>query len=178
MTTWVNPLSTPVNYVRVNGARTPMTYSTIRGAEDKRKYDELVGPGLSGGYSRFLGKRLSHFELLMYLYTPEDWSAWYRFKPVLAALPKSFMGKSFAIWHPWCVDCGITAACVETIKQPKELEPGVYVIEVEMIEFRIPKRQVAKLVGTTSVVSDPYEMQISQLSDQLAKQQELLAGKP
>lgn len=168
-----DPITQPVDKIRLSGVDSP-GLCEITGAGSPRKWDEVESAGWSGGAVIYHGIRLSHFTVNLYLYDPQDWIDWDRFRPLVMRAPMGSLPRTHTIWHPVLAEVGIAACVVEDVKAPVQVDDGVWLIEIPMIESRIPKKgAVVKPTGAdASTEDDPRE----RLIDQLLKVRDALAN--
>jgi hypothetical protein len=149
-----DPEATPIDFVLLTGKRSP-GIATLEGVSRPRKWDEIVGYGYSGGFSVYRGQRLCHFKLHLDLVTEQDWVDWYAWRPILDRPPARQRPKALTIWHPWLVDAGIKSCVVEDDSQPVMTEPGIWRVTIPLLEFRAPKRVLAKPDASTNNPAAP-----------------------
>ena len=161
--TW-DPETQSCDYILLSGKKSP-GFAEVVGAASIRKWDERPGFGLSGAFSVFTGRGLAHFTVRLRLYTPEDWSEWYAWKPIVDKLPtrRGGSGKdtgTLDIWHPLLEALDIRAVAVEEVRAPEQTDHGEWTIEIKFIEFRHPKLTLAKPEGSAATPVDPVEEEI------------------
>lgn len=138
-----DPLVTPIDYVLFNGKPTP-GIAVLDGASQPMKWDELVGYGWSGSFAIFKGQRLSKFKIFLDLVTADHWQEWESFAATISKPVAGQRPKSISMWHPWLVTLGIKAGVILDISQPQEQDLGIWRVTLEILEFRAPKRTLAK----------------------------------
>jgi hypothetical protein len=159
-----NPLTRPVNVVVIGGATSP-GIATIRDADSPRRLVERNGVGLSGATVRFQGQMLSHPVVELRLYTPQDWDDWDTFRQTVQPPPLGTRARALAIEHPILEDLGITSVLVKNVRQPvPEGETGVWIIVIELIEFRRPTFQASAPDGAQAGPEDPVDIEIAALT--------------
>ena len=159
-----NPIVRPVNYVVNGGAQSP-GIATVRDADSPRRLVERNGIGLSGATVRFQGQLLSHPVVELRLYTSEDWDGWDTFRSVIQPPPLGERARALAIEHPILEDLGITSVLVKNVRQPiMEAETGVWLIVIELIEFRRPVFQASAPDGAQAGPEDPIDIEIAALT--------------
>lgn len=168
MTTW-NPLDEPYNYVVVGGRRTP-GIASLSGLGSPRKWDQRQGYGFSGATVVYKGTWLSPFKLSIALYSARDWEGWDSFfdavlkKPPPVTSPTSLYPprpRALDVWHPLLERLDIRAAVVVNPHAPEQRQPGEWVAEIEMLEFRRPRLALSRPDGAQSRPLDPVEQQIA-----------------
>lgn len=163
-----NPLKTPVDHIILSGQRSP-GIAELSGFSIPKKWQELSGMGFSGGFVLYRGRKVSKGTVRIRLYSDADWIAWDLFVPLLRREPRSRQPKAQSIWHPWLQMLGIKSVVVEDLKQPVEIDNGGYAFDIKMIEFRQPKRRLAKPKGAEEKEKklDPVEQEIQDNSEQI-----------
>ena len=159
-----NPILQPVDKVIIGGAESP-GIATIRDANSPRRLVERNGVGLSGATVRYQGQLLSHPVVELRLYTEQDWTDWATFRETVQPPPLGERARALAIEHPILEDLGITSVLVKDVKQPvREDETGVWLIVIELIEFRRPVFQASAPDGAQAGPEDPIDIQIAALT--------------
>lgn len=161
-----NPIDEPVDYFILAGQRSPGT-AVVEGASTPRRWDERRGYALSGATIVFRGVMLAHFKIYVYLCTTEDWNAWNDFMPLVARPPYGERPRALEIWHPFLEQHGIRAVGVEDLKQPVESEPGIWKIEIDLVEYRRPEIALAVPEGAQTRAVDPVDQEIERLTAQV-----------
>lgn len=172
-----NPLTEPVDRAKFAGMWTP-GIARITGASSPRKWEEIDGPGWSGNLLVFKGIKPCHFGMQLYLYETVDWLAWDKLRPLLLRPPRPVTPRTYPIWHPILTQVNINACVVEDFKAPEQVEPGVWMVDVMLIESRIPKRgKPIAPTGADAAEDDWREREIerrTKLRDQLAAEGDAL----
>lgn len=154
--TW-NPIDTPIDFFALSGQQSP-GYGTVENAEAERDWDEVKGYGWSGGFSRFKGRKLARFNLIVRLETPEHWNQWAFFKPLIAKPPFGKRPKSLDVWHPWLEEIDVRSCVVLKDVAPAPTDAGIWTFKIPMLEWRAPKLTLAKPIGPEETKStDPFE---------------------
>lgn len=162
-----NPIDNPIDFFILQHLASP-GIGTIQKANSPRKYDERGGWGASGSVLIFMGRRLSQFDGIITLYTPEDWAAWEAWKPLVDRPPYGKRPRALDIWHPYLAQLQIASCVVEDVLQPEELENGGHRIVIQFREFRALKLSLAKPEASANApVTDPYDKEIEALTKQL-----------
>lgn len=151
-----NPLTEAQDWVDFAGHRTP-GIAEVRGAGSPRRWDERESYGLSGALVVYHGLKLSHFSVLIRLYTQQDWLDWYAFKPIVDKKPVGKRQGPLDITHPITAALNIRSVVVEDVMQPEQVEDGVWEIEIKLIEYRIPHIALAKAEGSQATPADPED---------------------
>lgn len=162
--TW-DPISRPIDYVILAGQRSP-GIATIEGLGAPREWVERRGYGLSGASIRYRGNRLAHFKLILRLTTPEDWTNWHAWRPIVQRPPLGERARSMEIIHPLCEMWEIRSVVVENVLAPVQAPEGWWTITVEVIEYRqpIPALQTVEGTATTLPGNGSPEQQIAHLT--------------
>lgn len=170
VTPW-NPIEQPTDKLKLSGVWSP-GICEIGGAGSPRKWDEIDGYGWSGGIVVYHGIKLSHFSVRLALYDVDDWTDWQAFRPLVMKPPIGSRPRTHPIWHPLLAEVGIAACVVEDVKAPEQVDHGVWVVEIAMIESRLPKHgTVAKPTGADATEDDWREREIerrTKVRDELA----------
>ena len=170
MSNW-NPYDNPVDYVLLASQKTP-GIATVEGFGSPRKWDERKGYGTSGTTIVYTGDDLSKGSVKIKLYTPQHWSDWYTFKPIVDKPPKGAKPKAIDIWHPHLQDLGVTSVVVEDLIQPIQTADGEWTIEIKLIQYRAPKPAIAVPSGSTTKppaaeTPSPADKMIADLTNQV-----------
>lgn len=165
-----NPSTSPQDYIVLAGKRSPGV-AEVLGASSPREWAERGGYGVTGAFSVFKRRGLSHFSVKLTLATDQDWQDWAVWKPVVDKLPTKRGGTTPAsgylkIEHPILADLDIKAAGVEDVGAPEQTDNGVWTITIKFIEFRSPKVTLATPEGAKATPVDPYDKKIEELTDQ------------
>lgn len=158
MTAW-NPWDQPVDYVLVSGVRTPGV-TTIEGASSPRKWIVQEGMGLTGAVLRFGGVQLAKFKTVSRLYTADHWAEWIAFEPLVRKPPIGTRATHHAVVHPFLERLEITAAAVEDVLQPAEIEPSVWQVEIHWIQFRAPRVTYSKPTAAKTQPEDAVDRDV------------------
>lgn len=159
MTTW-SPLVDPENKIRLGGELTP-GICDIEGLGAPFEWEERGGYGLSGATVVFRGKKLAHFSIKFRLYTVQDWSDWYLFKPVVDRLPIGRNARGLDIKCKLTEQLGIKSVVIEEIKAPTQtVDTGEWTVELRVIEYRSPTFTLSKAEGSQDTPVDPVEQRI------------------
>lgn len=172
--TW-NPLTEPVDFVELGGRRTP-GIAELMDAALLHSWDERRGYGYIGATSIYRGRRLSHFKLLIRLYTEQDWDDWEEFREVLEPPPlpdpnsvtalRRIRPRALEIVHPITEMLGIRSVTIEHVKQPVQTsaQGGEWLVEVGLLEYRRPEFRLSRPEGTEDSPTDPADQSIAQLT--------------
>lgn len=157
-----DPITSPVDHIELAGKRSPGLCEVI-GAGSPRKWDERRGYALSGATVVFRGIGLARFTVRLRFYTPEDWAAWYAWKPLVDKPPLGKRPSALDIWHPLLEAQAIKKVVVEDVGQPDQTEDGEWTVEIKFIEFRRPQIALAKPEGSKATPADPVEREIERV---------------
>lgn len=164
-------------YVVMGGRRTPGIATLSGNSGSPRKWDERAGYGLTGSTLVFTGKGLAKFDVLIELYDAQDFADWAVFLPYILA-EKSLRELVLDTSHPWLAQFKIAKAVVLDIGIPKETDEGVTQVTIPCQAHRKPKFALAKPDSAKATPTDPNEVLIGKLSDDLrAANQQLADGK-
>lgn len=171
-----DPLSnpSPIYYVMLGGRRTPGIATVAGNSGAPRKWDERGGYGLSGSTLVLTGKGLGKFDILLELYTPQDWADWASFRPTIEVKP-SIAGNVYDVGHPFLADYKITKCVVLDEAIPKLTDEGVGQILIPCQAFRKPKFALQKPDSAKATPTDPVDAQIAIKEAELRAVNEALA---
>jgi hypothetical protein len=173
-----NPLKTPIDSILLGGMISPGLAKVI-GASRPRKVDIRGGYGISATVAVWL--EVAEFKVEIYLYSDADWGEWHIFREsVLREIKPNTRNKAsdFAldIWHPWLEALDIKSVILKSISQPEEVEPTVYRITLEFIEYRKaslslskPEKSKEQPKDKIDELIDKQNKEIRDLNDQLAE---------
>ena len=138
----VNLLRTPgpANVFRVAGLELPGV-AVVTGCVDSRKLDVQGAKGAKGATIVYSGSDPQEFEVKLVLVEPEDYDAWIDGEAagIVRASPDGKNPKAFAVDHPACLECGITAALTKTYTQATKRDDGAYEVTIKMLPSQPPK---------------------------------------
>jgi hypothetical protein len=150
-----DPISSPVDYVIVNGDRSP-GIATITGFADRRNYDERMGWGFTGATNIYKGAPLQRGKLVLQLLTPDDFSAYARWRrshlqrpspPTQAQLDRGVARPRpiiLDIVHPILDAMDIHRVLVEEVGQPEQDDNGGWTVEIALKEHHPPHRSAQR----------------------------------
>ncbi len=130
----INPRSSDLNYVVVNGVTSPGR-ATLTGVKIPYKWDELPGYGLSGAKTIFRGRGLARFTLTIALWEPNHFLQWGLFLQVLEP-PSKFKPLVVNMSHPLLSAADIKAVCVTEFGQPERQSNGLWLATIQLLEYR------------------------------------------
>jgi hypothetical protein len=155
-----NPITDPCDYITLAQRKSP-GLADIRGAGSPRKWNDSS----PAGSSVYVGRALSHFSVVLRLYTEEDWADWHAWKGLVQKLPQHRgKGKSDSgamdIGHPLLEELDIKAVVVEDVLVPEQTDDTVWTIEIKFLEFRETKQVFARPEAAKATPVDPIEDQV------------------
>lgn len=162
-----DPVLNPTDFYLLQGRKSP-GICKITGAGMPRKWDEIVGYGWSGGFAIYKGQRLAKWKAIHTLATEQDWADWEAFLPLLSRPTSSQRPKALDIWHPWLERFALKSCVVDHVAQPEEDgDLGLWQVTVDYLEFRAPKRALAKPDSSDSKTGEPQSAAEKALGDAL-----------
>jgi len=157
------PLTEAIDYVLLAGRRSP-GIAEIVDASSPRRWDERRGYALSGATLIFRGVGLARWKLVLRLYTDQDWEDWHSWRELVQRPPLGERARHLEIVHPILEDLGVSACAVAELKQPTQGEAGEWIIEIAMIEYRVPTIALSEPEGAQDRPTDPVDRTIEALS--------------
>jgi len=138
----VNLLLTPgpANVFKVAGLALPGV-AVVSGCVDSRKLDVQAGSGTKGATVVYKGSDPQEFEVKLILTEADDYAAWLDGEAagVVRASPDAKNPKAFAVEHPACLECGITAALTKSVSMAVKRDDGAYEVTIKMLPSQPPK---------------------------------------
>jgi hypothetical protein len=138
----------------------------FKGISAPRDWEERQGFGMVGARLRYKGSKLSHFSVIVSLYTQEDWDEWQEFWPIIKRPPApdasqmaavtsipslhramQDMAPPLSISHPLLDEYEINQVVVEDVTAMTEDDKGVWTSEIKLIEYREPQRVLSTSGG-------------------------------
>jgi hypothetical protein len=168
-----NPISSPVDYILLANRRSP-GIATLSNVNSPRMWDERRGFALSGARVVFRGIGLARPICTLRLVNDADFDAWHEWRELVQRPPIGERGRAQDIWHPILEDLGIVSVVVEDVTQPRQVEDGVWDIDIKFIEFRRPVVTLETIGSSETTPTDPVDRFIDELSSQV----QALAGGP
>lgn len=177
--TVADPTTRPelLTYARIAGKRTPGILELGGNSGSPRAWDERGGYGLTGSTLVFTGKKLAAFDMVLSLYTKQDWLDWRAFLPTVALPFNSFRPPPLDIVHPYTSDYGVFKFVVLDIAWPKTTDEGVTQILIPCKAFRGVKYALSKPTSAKATPTDPVDAQIAASNAELQGLNQQLAGK-
>lgn len=179
-----DPMRRPDDSVYISDRLVPGVV-LIKGLKAERDWEERRGFGMIGARLRYKGQKLSHFSLIVSLYTQEHWDDWLEFGPLVRRPPPPDRSQLTAITsipslhrmmrtqapplsirHPLLEEYRIRRVVVEDTLAPIEDEKGFWTIEIKLIQYQRPQRALSSSGGSdTEPAGNP---RIAALRAQLA----------
>ena len=138
----------------------------IKGLDAKRDWDERRSFGMMGSRLLYKGQKLTHFSLIVSLYTEEHWDDWLEFGPMIRRPPPPDRSQlsgitslpslhrvmraqapPLTIRHPLLEEYRITRVVVENVLAPVQQETGYWIIEINLIQYQPPQRVLSTSGG-------------------------------
>ncbi|MCP3886455.1 MAG: hypothetical protein GY700_13495 [Propionibacteriaceae bacterium] len=160
-----DPMRQPADEIYISDRLVP-GISEIKGLDAKRDWEERKSFGMMGARLRLKGMKLSHFSVIVRLYTQEHWEDWLEFGPIVRRPPQPdasqitaitsipslhrFMrdqSPPLSIRHPLLEEYRITQVVVENNVAPVEDEKGVWTIDIKLIQYQEPQRVLSSSGG-------------------------------
>lgn len=153
-----DPMRRPEDDVYISDRLVPGVVA-IQGLKAERDWEERRSFGMMGAVLRYKGQKLSHFSLLVSLYTEEHWDDWLEFGPLIRRPPQPDRSQLAAITsipslhrvmrtqapplsirNPLLEEYRIRQVVVEDVLAPVEDEKGFWTIEIKLIQYQRPQR--------------------------------------
>jgi len=160
-----DPLRTPDDDVYISDRLVPGIV-VIKGLNAERDWEERRSFGMRGARLRYKGQKLTHFSLMVSLYTEEDWDAWLEFGPLIRRPPPPDRSQLAAITsipslyrlmrtqappltirNPQLEEYRIRQVVVEDVVAPVEDDKGVWQIEIKLIQYQRPQQVLSSSGG-------------------------------
>lgn len=160
-----DPLQRPDDSVYISDRLVPGIV-VIKGLKAERDWEERKSFGMMGARLRYKGQKLSHFSLMVSLYTQGHWNDWLEFGPLIRRPPPPDRSQIQAITsipslhrmmrtqapplsirHPLLEEYRIRQVVVEDVIAPVEDEKGVWSLEVKLIQYQRPVRVLSSSGG-------------------------------
>jgi len=173
-----DPIANPSSfyYVLMGGNRTPGIAHVEGNSGSPRKWDERGGYGLTGSTLVFTGKGLAAFDIILELYTSQDWKDWNAFRKTLDLTPQA-ISKGLDVVHPFLSDYAVTKCVVLDIAWPKQREDGAHEILIPCKAFRKVKFALSKPDSAQAKPTDPVDAQLALKESELSALNQKLAPK-
>jgi len=160
-----DPIRSPEDDVYISNKLVPGIV-VITGLKAERSWDERQEYGTFGCRLRYKGQRLSHFSLIVGLYTQEHWDDWQEFEPIvrrppppdrslfstITSIPSLYrvmqsQSPPLSIRHPLLDQYRINRVVIEGDVAPVQNEQGVWTAEIKLIQYRQPVRVLSSSGG-------------------------------
>lgn len=160
-----DPLRRPADDIYLSDRIVPGV-TEIKGLAAPRDWEERRSFGMMGSLLRYKGQRLSHFAIVVSLYTQEHWTDWLEFGPLVRRPPPPDRSQLAAITsipalhrvmrtqapplsirHPLLEEYRIRQVVVEDVTAPVEDEQGVWSFEIKLIQYQRPQRVLSTSGG-------------------------------
>jgi hypothetical protein len=138
----VNLLRTPgpANKFMVAGLPLP-GIARVTGCVDQRKIDVQAGSGTKGATLRYQGADPQEFEVRLQIADEDEFDEWLTgdAAAVVRAVPEGKGARAYAVEHPSCLECGITAAVTKSVAAAEKQEDGGYLVVIKLLPSSPPK---------------------------------------
>lgn len=186
----INPFDNPTAYDKITlaGVDSP-GIARIGDVKRNWEWDVKAGRGASGGVTTFVGRKPAQFSVRFEAWLREHFIAWKTFiqlfkydaKLIRVNLDTGGVSgiKAVNIYHPALSDLDITACTTESIGGWVHEGKGLWVRNVEFLEYLPPPPlpAISTPAGATDVdPAFPVDPKIAELSNQLAKQDAQIAA--
>jgi hypothetical protein len=160
-----DPMRQPEDEIFISDRLVP-GITNFKGISAPRNWEERQGFGMIGARLRYKGNKLTHFTIIVSLYTQEDWDEWNEFFPIIKRAPQpdaSQMGAitsipslhramrdmapPLSIRHPLLDVYEITQVVIEDVTAMTEDDKGVWTSEIKLIEYKEPQRVLSTSGG-------------------------------
>ena len=160
-----DPLRRPDDSVYISDRLVPGIVE-IKGLKAERDWEERRSFGMMGARLRYKGQKLSHFSLMVSLYTQEHWDDWLEFGPLVRRPPpltRSHLqaitsipslhrimrtqAPPLSIRHPLLEEYRIRRVVVEDVVAPVQDDSGVWAIDIKLIQYQRPQRVLSRSGG-------------------------------
>lgn len=164
------------DWIVLAGEKSPGV-AVVRGAETKRTWDIQNGYGTDGATLVFHGGELTKFDVDIFAWLPEHFSAWKRFARA-TLLPPTDRARvtSMSIEHPLLNDppVSIQQVVVEGISQwEQDPEDMLWVRTIKFIQYRAPVPVLARPdvgpPGSPINVKPPVDIQVEEMRTNTAE---------
>jgi hypothetical protein len=160
-----DPMRVPDDQVYISDQLVPGIIE-IKGLSAPRDWEERQSFGMMGARLRYKGQKLSHFSIVVSLYTEEHWDDWLEFGPLIRRPPPPDRSQLAAITsipslhrmmrtqapplsirHPLLEEYRIRQVVVEDVTAPVEDDKGVWSFEIKLIQYQRPVRVLSSSGG-------------------------------
>lgn len=160
-----DPMRQPDDEIFISDRLVP-GITVFKGISAPRDWEERKGFGMIGARLRYKGNKLTHFSIIVSLYTQDDWDEWNEFFPIIKRAPHPDasqmaaitsipslhramreMAPPLSIRHPLLDEYEINQVVVEDVTAMTEDDKGVWTSEIKLIEYREPQRVLSTSGG-------------------------------
>lgn len=170
-----NPIDDPVDHILLNDLRSPGV-ALVSGAAQPYNWQVQQGFGLGGAIVIFRGIGLAEFEVVLQLQTVADFTAWDKFRPLVAKPPKPARPRALKIWHPHLEQLQISSVVVKELSQLEVNEFMTGHVKIKFLQYRRPRLQLAKPDGAAKTKITPAQAEIQSNTALLEAQLRALGG--
>lgn len=144
------------DYIILAGEKSP-GLATPAKAGSPRKWDKRDGYGLSGATLVYIGDDLAVFDVIIDLWTTEQFGEWARFAKLLEKAPAGTRPKAMGIQHPLLnrSPLKITEVVVFDVSQFEQDDYGLYTCSITFSCYRAPKPVLGKPLAAIPAASKP-----------------------
>lgn len=147
----LNPIQNPNEWqnFKLGGVFSPgsIPANGVRGFKRSTGWDKKKGKGRKSATLTLTDEPPAEGTFTLQLHTAQDFADWEAFLPIITAKPDKKATQGIDIWYPSLADVDINAVVIQSIDPPKHVGKGLYIVEIEMIEWSPPP--------TTSIVQTP-----------------------
>lgn len=117
----------------------------VKNASRGNEWDVKRGKGAKGATITYTGDVPAEFSVEIQLWKPQHYADWLSFQTLLAYDASKKKIQAIQISHPSLATQQITAVVTKKVTCPEQREPGLYIVTIDFLEFRVPK---ANATGT------------------------------
>lgn len=176
----INPYDTPEAYDHfvLAGQLSPGLCTDMAGAGNPRGWDEKKGTGVKGATLTYTGDGLARWPAKIQLgwgidgrTIQQEWEDWDAFKALLVP-PTKKNPEALDFYHPIieALPVPINAVVIDDVIAPKQVQDGIWEIEIKFRQYRKPEPAQATATGSKSnrnAPSDPVDDMIKDLTNQV-----------
>lgn len=141
----INPKDPALNYVTVAGVPSPGR-ATLTGVKAPYNWDVQQSYGREGAFTIFRGRGIAKPLLTISMWALEHFLAWPLFVKLIQP-PTPTKPLVVQMGHPALSAADINAVSCESIGQPERQSNGMWVAQIQLIEYRPPKPILVKPRG-------------------------------
>lgn len=142
----IDPTSSELNYVLVNGIPSPGR-AQLTGVKVPYSWDIQQSYGREGAVTIFRGRGIAKFTLTLTMWLKEHFIAWPFFAALLEPPKPPKPPLVVQMGHPVLSAADIKAVSVESIGQPERQPNGFWVATIQLLEYRPPLPALMKPRG-------------------------------